>query len=145
MAFFELRSARDVFEKLLREHTRLQNDFSIDNVFNFFVTAYHIQDYLKETEEIAQHELEVFLLDSDIKDCRDLCNKGKHLRLKRGRPDPKTIIYDGELNGAPFNALGFNADEKWVLLSGGRGIDVELLAERVLTKWKDFFDRHGLR
>jgi hypothetical protein len=55
--------------------------FNIDNVFNFFVTAYHIQDYICKTGVVPQPALDAFLGDQDILDARDLCDKGKHLRL----------------------------------------------------------------
>ena len=42
MSFFELRTPRDLLEKAHREHDRLTCAFNIDNVFNFFVTAFHI-------------------------------------------------------------------------------------------------------
>ncbi len=49
-----------MFEKAEREHQRLQNEFTIDNVFNFFVTAHHIKDYVEKTMAIPQQVLEAF-------------------------------------------------------------------------------------
>jgi hypothetical protein len=142
-AFFELRSARDVLQKAEREFIRLQSDFNIDTVFNFFVTAYHIQDYVRVANVAPQQALDTFLSDSDLKDCRDLCDKGKHLRLTK-RTDPETHIYSGSMNGAPLNTLSINAGSKWVLFTGSREVEVEWLAERVVVKWRGFLTQHGL-
>ena len=95
MAYFELRTARDMLEKACREHKRLHREFNIDNVFNFFVTAYHICDYLKTTGIVPAgvvQDLEDN--DPDINACRDLCNKGKHLRLTHKSPSEKFLTQE---------------------------------------------------
>ncbi len=143
MAFFELITPRDMFEKLRRESQRLNSDLSVDNVFNFFVTGYHLSDYVRKASVVPEQALSAFLEDPDLKDCRDLCDKGKHLRLSK-RADPKTAIWRGSLGGAPLNALSINGGDRWVLLSGDRQIDVEWLAERVIAKWRGFLEAHGL-
>lgn len=124
MAFFELRTPRDLFAKAERELERLQREFSIDHLFNFFVTAYHIQDYVKEAASVHQHELEVFLADADMKDC--------------------PVAWSGTLRGAPLGALPLRGGDKWMLLSGDREVDVEWLAERVVEKWRKFIDQHAI-
>ncbi len=138
-----------MLEKTRREYARLQQQWDIDNIFNFFVTAYHVQDYIEdyieETKAIEAAILKDFLNDQDIKDCRDMCDKGKHRKLTRRKyPDPLTTMWDGSINGAPINAIEINGDDKWVLINGDREIDVKWLAERVLAKWEKFFSTHGL-
>jgi len=145
MAFFELTTPRDMLEKTKREYMRLQQQFDIDNIFNFFVTAYHVQDYIKETKAVEVTVLKSFLEDQDIRDCQDLCDKGKHLKLTRRKyADPLTTIWDGSINGAPINTIELNGNDKWVLISVDREVDVKWLAERVLDKWEKFFSTHGL-
>jgi hypothetical protein len=129
--------------KARREHQRLVERFDIDNLFNFFVTAYHISDYVRNTNCIPQAVLNTFLQDQDIKDCRDLCDKGKHLALTR-RADPTTRVWSGCINGAPLNTLPINGGDKWVLLTGDREVDVGWLGDRVLSKWEAFFSTNGL-
>ncbi|NOT20633.1 MAG: hypothetical protein HOP24_10265 [Sideroxydans sp.] len=143
MSLFELRTPRDMLEKARREHQRLAERFDIDNLFNFVVTAYHISDYIRKTGAVAQVALDTFLQDQDIKDCRDLCDKGKHLTLTK-RSDPITHVWSGCFGGAPFGVLPFGGGDKWVLFTGDREVDIKWLAERVLTKWELFFATHGL-
>lgn len=143
MAFFELRTPRDMLAKARRERQRLTEHCDIDNLFNFFVTAYHITDYIRKTRSVPQSVLETVLQDQDFKDCRDICDKGKHLTLTK-REDCDTRIWSGCIGGAPFGALPIGGGDKWVFCAGDRVIDVEWLAERVLAKWDDFFATHGL-
>ena len=145
MTFFELGTPRDMLEKARREHERLNKNFNIDNVFNFFVTAYHIRDYLLKTNSVKQTDVEAFLKDQDLKDCRDLCDKGKHLVLTNDkRVDPITQIQRGCINGTPINTLAVNAGNKWILCIENRRVDVELLANRTLDKWDAFFSKNNL-
>ena len=132
-----------MFQKAEREFHRLQHEFTIDHVFNFFVTAYHIKDYVENAAPASSNVLQIFLNDTDLKDCRDLCDKGKHLRLTK-RNDPTTVIWDGTLGGAPLNELPLGGGDKWVLFSGDRHIDVEWLAQRVIEKWRGFLVQQGL-
>jgi hypothetical protein len=53
-------------------------------------------------------------------------------------------MWDGTLGGAPLGELPLGGGDKWVLSSGDRKIDVEWLAERIVTKWRVFLDQHGL-
>ena len=143
MAFFELRTPRDMLEKAHREHQRLSKRFDIDNLFNFFVTAYHISDYIRKTDAVAQVVIDTFLQDQDIKDCRDLCDKGKHLALTQ-RADPTTQVWSGCIGGAPIGVLPIGGEDKWVLITDDREVDVKWLADRALTKWEEFFATNGL-
>lgn len=143
MAFLELRTPRDILDKAEREYVRLQSKFDIDNVFNYFVTANHIRDYIMKNNAVTQSIMDSFFTDQDMKDCRDLCDKAKHLRLTR-RPDPQTHKWSGCLGGAPLGVLPLGGDGEWELWSDGRVVNIQQLAERVLIKWREFFATHNL-
>ncbi len=132
-----------MLDKAEREFVRFQREFSIDNLFNFFVTAYHIQDYIRTTTAVPQTALDNFLADVDLKACHDLCDKGKHLRLTK-RPDPMTVISNGGFSGASFGELAFGESEEWKLFYSDRAVEVRSLAARVIEKWKNFLDQHRL-
>lgn len=143
MAFLELRSPRDMLGKAQREHARLSACFDIDHVFNFFVTANHIRDYVEKTGAVSQREIEVLFQNQDMTDCRDLCDKAKHLRLTK-RSDPVTHQWSGAIGGAPIGVLPIGADGEWEFWSGDRTVEILPLAARVLNMWERFFDQHGL-
>jgi hypothetical protein len=85
MSYFQLKTPRDMLEKSRREYDRLIADFNIDNVFNFFVTVYHIQDYIKVSGLVAPAVLRTFLNNPELKAARDMCNKGKGRGSNVGR------------------------------------------------------------
>lgn len=143
MAFFELRTPRDIFEKAKREYARLEQEYSIDHVFNFFVTIYHIQDYIRKSGSVKQHVLDSFLSNQELKDSRDLCDKGKHMRLTK-RPDPSTEIWDSTIGGAPIGCLSLCGDDEWILITGGRHVNIKWLAKSALSKWEAFLADNGL-
>ncbi len=140
--YFALKTPRDMLGKTRREYQRLTESLNIDNVFNFFVTAYHIRDYIEVNNTIDQVTLNTFFEDQDMQDCRDLCNKGKHLVLTSC--NPATHIWTGCLNGAPMGTLPLGSGRKWVLFTRGREVEVASLAKRVLDKWEVFFKDHKL-
>lgn len=132
-----------MLNKLENEHRRFKSDSSDENLYNFFVTANHLKDYLKNTDAVTQGILDNFASDQDIKDSMDLCDKAKHHTLTK-RPDPTTWTWSGEIGGAPIGVLAIGEGDKRVMFSGTRDIDVDWLADRVMLKWRDFFALHGL-
>lgn len=143
MTFFILQTPRDMLEKATREYIRLCNSFEIDNVFNYFVTAYHISDYIKKTCAVDQSVLKKFLDDPDIKMSRDLCDMGKHMTLTH-RPDPKTKIINGAWGISPWGMAPWGGGESWSLLTNDQEINIEQLSKTVLGKWTTFFQNNGL-
>lgn len=130
MSFFELKTPRDMFAKARREYDRMAAARTVDNVFNFFVTVYHVQDYVKATSAVSKDIIDAFLRDQDLSVARDLCDKGKHLTLTR-RLDPRTGVRRlGALNTVAVNTLplnGFKAE--WWVLSGNRSYEIQALAD----------------
>jgi len=144
MGFFGIKTAPDMFNKLDSEYGRFKSDPSDANLSNFFVTANHLKDYLKNTQSVTQSALDTFAADQGIKDSRDLCDKAKHHTLTK-RENPMTWTLTGEIGGASICELEIGAGDKRMMYSGTRSIDVDWLADRVMLKWRDFFNQHGLR
>ena len=145
MSYFQLKTPRDMLEKSRREHGRLIAEFNIDNVFNFFVTAYHIQDYITMAGSVAPAVLRTFLSGPDLKAARDMCNKGKHMTLTRGSDPVTNRRTIGPLNTHPLNTLPINGIRVvWTIYTGSRSFDVAILAQSVMTKWDTFFAANGL-
>lgn len=145
MGFFDIQNSADMFRKLEREYARLQTDSS--DLFNFFVAAGHIEDYLKNEGMVSADELGKFMSQQDMVDCKALCDKAKHHTLTRQldkRPDPTTWTWSGAVGGAPIGELEVGAGDKRVMFSGSRTVDVDWLADRVMQKWREFFSAHKL-
>ncbi|XVJ70394.1 MAG: hypothetical protein HEQ39_12695 [Rhizobacter sp.] len=139
--FFDLATPHDMLKKAKRELVRLEAEVNIDNVYNFYITAYHIKDYFEKTNPSKISELQKFLSQEDLKDCQDLCNKGKHLKLtKRNSIDPQAVIYDNLLSGnTPLGSMKLDWGDEWMLIKNdGRGVDVLNLARAIIYQWEIF-------
>jgi hypothetical protein len=140
--FFELKTPRDMLNKAGREHARLVHNTDIDNVFNFFVTAYHVCDYVRVCHPGLQSAVNVLVADHDIADCRALCANAKHLRVTKLLQPSSHVVSSG--NGAGSGDETSVADDTWWIEIGKRKVEVRELAQRVVDKLDAFFVKHSL-
>jgi hypothetical protein len=130
-SFFELRSARDIYAKARRDFDRMEAEPSVDTVFNFFVTVYHVKDYVEAAA--GSSILREMYDDRDFQLCQFLCNKGKHLKL------------EGDRRPWDTHADISHVDAPFAVLAGDRRINVLDLGRSVIDKWGRFLEKHGLR
>ena len=67
---------------------------------------------------------------STISLCCDACNKAKHMRLTRKRPD---------VVNTPDKSL-----ERWIVWQDGTNLEVISFARIVIAKWDELFLKHGI-
>jgi hypothetical protein len=135
-----------MLSKARRELARLRDDVNIDTVFNFFVTAYHVQDYLRAEATVPSTDIETLLADPDLIVCRSICNQGKHLRVDR-RAAPvgeKVSGRSGVLGVGVLGQMILGAGILWDLTYDGVSHDPIGLGQRVLAKLEAFFVSHGI-
>ena len=151
-AFFDLKSARGMLEKAKRERAKLTADLNIDNIFNFFVTAYHVRDDLMQAHGIPKLIVDAFVKNHpDLDMCHFICNKGKHLTLDPWKNEPDrnksasvSRVPGAAFNASAFNATTFNAGSVLTFFVDGKKVDILSLAHRVLQEWEAFFVRHNV-
>jgi hypothetical protein len=151
-AFFDLKSARDMLEKAKRERAKLTADLNIDNIFNFFVTAYHVRDYLMQAHGIPKLIVDAFVKNHpDLDMCHFICNKGKHLTLDPWKNEPDrnksasvSRVSGSAFNASAFNTTAFNAGPIQIFRVDGKEIDILNLPDRVLQGWEVFFVQHTI-
>ncbi len=139
-----LRSSTDMLSKARRELARLHEDVNIDTVFNFFVTAYHVQDYLRA--EAPKRDVNALLTDPDLVVCRSICNQGKHLKVDR-KASPVAAKVSGRSGVVGIGVVGemvVGAGILWDLTCDGTSHDPIALAVRVLAKLEKFFVAHSI-
>ncbi len=149
--FFQLHSPRDMLEKAKREFGRMKSSPNIDTVFNFYVTAYHVKDYVEGQSGVLGAAIkEEFKKDQGLRMCDYICHKGKHLELKAKKwaKDEYKFKTRYKLMGvwgqAPWGAEPFGGGESYRLVVDGEEIDVIELGQRVLEKWERFFKDNGI-
>jgi hypothetical protein len=146
-SFFEIYSPRDLFEKAKRDFVKMDSELNTDNIFNFFVTAYHVMDYVKAQGKARQDAIEKMYDDEDFQMCNYLCNKGKHLKLTKltkGDPFQTRHSFGAVYGKAMYNEVTYNEKESYSLIAGRKKIDVTKIGQRLLKKWEQFFTDNGI-
>jgi hypothetical protein len=137
MGFFELQTPEGMLEKAKRELARFEADVSVDHVYNFFVTAYHIADYLDAglKKQVRKNPL--------IRLCGDACDKAKPMKLARGRHDVKMPKYYKAAVGASLSAPSPSVE--WCIVwPDGSSREVVSFARDVIAKWENLFAEYGI-
>jgi len=143
--FFEISTPRHMFEKAVREFEKMKLNLNTDTIFNFFVTAYHIMDYVKAQGTADQKAIKKMYNDPDFQMCGFICNKGKHLKLDKGEPY-STEHKRGALYGvSAYNECEYNEGPSYYLLAEGQRINVIELGRRLLQKWEDFLSDQSVQ
>ncbi|MCK4783888.1 MAG: hypothetical protein KAV87_09075 [Desulfobacteraceae bacterium] len=141
-SFFTFSSPRHILYKAKRDLISLRNNLNIDNVFNFFVTAYHIVDYVKSISTIPQSDIDALYENEDFRMCRFICNKGKHITLIRG-DEFDTYRHPGStLGDFTLGETLLGVGEAYLVIGEEGQIEVLHLAERVIAMWEEFFQSH---
>lgn len=145
--FFEIASPRDLLNKAKRDYEQMKTDTSTDAVFNFFVTTYHVVDYVKALGTVSSSSIDQHYTDDDFKMCQFLCNKGKHIKLRSGEPyeaKHQPSIPGGALGSFVLGVDRLGGPERFVVLDGAQEVDVIELGKRLIEKWEAFFLAHGI-
>ena len=154
-----------MLEKAEWNYAQFKADPTNYRLADFFVSASHVEDYLKATLKKSNPNLGQAIKDyckkePDFRFCKDLCNVAKHYELdpnhKPSRVNPTTFTLTSEILGAEIGALEICASDKWVMttveeekhsgmtIRKNHEIDVTDLANRVMLKWRELFAQHGL-
>lgn len=135
-----------MLQKAIREFGKMKTETpNTDSVFNFFVTAYHVMDYVKAKQAAPAAAIKTMQLDPDFRMCRFICNKGKHLMLKKNDHDTKSVRKRGALFGAAtFNSTMFNEGPSHKFYVSDKEVDIIELGNKLIQKWEAFFVSNGI-
>jgi hypothetical protein len=129
-----------MLRKARRELDRIEREFSVDHVFNFFVTAFHVTDYLKMSGEVSPEKVKDLRNDERIRKCADVCNKAKHFKLERSRPDISSRQYSGAIGGAPIGMLPINSSgARFIVWEDGSQLEIVSFARATIATLEEFF------
>ena|SRR5690349_14129047 len=143
---FEIKTGKDLFLKLGREHKRLLEDlWSSDHAINFSITAHHLfKDWLKRelpSEEYITLEDELKAkLGVEIEIIRDVCDGSKHLQLDR--PPHKQVQRSDVQQGAFPKGFdrSFDIGGLQLTLHDGSKVYFDNVADKVLEFWRSYFN-----
>jgi len=145
--FFTLTS-KELYEKAQLEYKTLIEDISPYNIFNFFVTAYHLKDYIKSEFDLNETD--------DIRDFGDMnellniagfiANKGKHFELNNSH-NMETRYYSGKGDGTMLcdGTWCIGEGEAYKIMDNEEIIhSIQDLAKRFMDEWEKFIDEKEL-
>jgi hypothetical protein len=143
--FFELRTARDLFGKLERDLACIQNNpIDGDAAFDFFITAYHMLDWLHPgfANKGVRNEIEKRSVLLQI--ASQLANGSKHFEATAAKHKSvaTTEMHVGAFQAGAFQANGFDVSSLWVNLEGeaavelGVSVNVLDLAGKLIEFWR---------
>lgn len=143
---FEIKTGKDLYLKLVREHERIMADlWSSDHAINFSITAHHLyRDWLKreliDVEYIKlKAQVETTLaIESGI--IRDVCDGTKHLIIDR---PPHVQVSDSGMKQGAFSkafSRAFDIGGLFLTLHDGTRVYFDNVADKVLTFWSSYFD-----
>jgi len=138
--FFELRTPRQLLDKLEADFVRLQSSAPISAeaqyaAFDFFVTAEHLCDWVEQAGGTDRATLPKYD-DGDL--VSHVANGAKHFRVdpKRHSTVRDTQAYSGAFDSAAFQRSAFDVDRLIIEREDGRVEAVLDVAARVLEHWK---------
>ncbi len=145
----------DMLEKAKRELTRFKNTPDLDHALNFFITVYHVYDYVKvhvpdyNNRALMDTFFKPMFDDDDFDVCHQICNKAKHLRLDFGeyKTDSEMGVTSGAVPGKMVLGTGsamLGTAPRPILFVDGKEQDFEPLAQRLMEKWETFLRSKGL-
>ncbi|MFC2084314.1 hypothetical protein ACFLS9_04590 [Bacteroidota bacterium] len=91
---------RNLYEKLVRDGQKLDIVVNGDNVFNFVSTAFHLQQWIKQSplvsSEVVKRLLRKISRDENVKHCQKIIQAKESFKLEIFDKGSKTIMHIGE-------------------------------------------------
>ena len=144
-------SARDMLEKLRREHRRLESEVTSDNLFNFVATGYHLLEWVEKDPQVpasAKTNLLAVRHASSIATCRDLTNASKHFSLKLNYQNQVTTsaksVRGFGVGRCGMCGYGVGEESISIILKDGTTLNALKLARDTVNEWESFFSHHRL-
>jgi hypothetical protein len=119
----------------------------LDCIFAFFQTCYHFRDWLQESGEVPQADIEtLFSTSLELQVCRDFCLAAKHMRIRNKKSaDPDFYLFrEWDHFHVPRPDDGPDAPCLLRLRAKEHTFDLFELADRCQFIWQQFLCRRGL-
>lgn len=148
--FFRI-TTKELYEKTKFDYEKLTDDLSPYNIFNFFVTAYHLKDYIKAEHNLNESR-DIRAFSTDMNDLLELAgfiaNKGKHFDVNAPiYENMETRFYSGKFDGTMLY------DGTWCIGEGeaykivdkdGNLHNIKDIAKKLVEEWEKFVNDKGL-
>ena len=146
---FRLQTPRDLLTKLRHDFSRLEKD-PLDEyaAFDFFVTAYHLLDWIypdAEDEHNRDIRRQVEQDNALLQVCSHIANGSKHFETTRRHRSVQDAYYEhGAFDLNAFDQDAFQVDKLTIILQDeaaaqfGESLECLDLARKLLAFWEDY-------
>lgn len=146
---FAIHTARDLHAKLGRDASSLHDEVSSDRLFNFFVTAWSLVDWIKRDDSVpagAKAARDTIRTDPLLQVCRDLANGCKHHTITRYDSSTERTVSTSGFGLGRFGkgAFGIGEESVVVVMKDGTRYPVLQLVDDVAERWRLFFEKHSI-
>jgi hypothetical protein len=146
---FALQSKKDLLKKLEHDFARLKNN-PLDQyaAFDFFVTAYHLLDWVYPDSESGQNtdrRKDIESTNALLRVCSHLANGAKHFVAMARKHDSvqDAVVQKGAFQADAFDPEAFQTDKLTIQLQGAEAtelgcefIECVRLASKILKYWQ---------
>jgi len=146
-----LRTAADLFGKLIRDTEVFEAGVNSDRLFNFVVTGHSLVDWIKNDPSVpaaAKSETEIAALHANewLAICGDLATAAKHFSITRRQPVTEAVTTARGFGVGRFGAGPFGVGEEQITvhLPNGEAHSFLALVHGVVYAWMEFFGRHDI-
>jgi hypothetical protein len=147
-----LSSAVDLFHKLQRDITRLDQEVTHDHFFNFVITGYSLIDWVKNDPSLpaaarTAEAIRALYEEPWLKVCGDLANASKHFVLTKRRPVTTEVMSHSGWGIGRYGRGAFGEGERDIVvhIHGAPSWSALEVSVGVLQVWLQFFERHGIQ
>lgn len=148
---FNLETVTDLYKKLERDATALNEEVTSDRLFNFVVTGYSLIDWIKNDPTVpaaAKNSKCIYNLYNDkwLKVCGDLATACKHFEIHRRVPITSNTSSSTGFGMGRYGKGGYGIGEESIAieLNDGSSFQCDEFVRNVVSVWKCFFATYGI-
>ena len=146
---FGFSNIHDLFEKLQRDATLLDEEVTSDRFFNFVITGYSMIDWVKNDHTIS---ITASIIEEDLyknkwlKICGDIATASKHFKLDKRKPITSSVLSSQGFGAGRFGKGGFGTGEEdiEITLDDETTFNCLDLVQNVVQTWRSFITEHNL-
>ena len=123
-----------------KQHDRPSDDYQ-DDVYAFFMSCYHLKDWIKNDSAVAAAGLKVEAMindNYDLKLCADICNAHKHLKLTSSRSKQNPTFGPRHFKVHVGPTVGPRIQVSYVVDTSAGPRDAFAIAESCVRAWDNF-------
>lgn len=139
----EFSTPRNIFEKLIRDYEQLDIRVNGDNIFNFFSTAFHLQEWIKKapihSTQQGKRLVSKAAGEHCIKVCKDIVTAKKNYKVVINDPRAQSEPDYTKKPKIPDVEHYKSGSKEYLLIVGEKEYDPFEFKEEIMSLYKTYF------